>query len=149
MMAATKVGCRPVSWEVNVPGEISTELGLLVWSVILCIAQMLIAVMATQLQVGLPVLVSNRDSMPNITGLAGRATRAHRNMLENLALFASLVLVAQVTGHANPMTALGAQLFFWGRLAYAVIYLVGLPWIRTGAWVVSMVGLVLIILQLV
>lgn len=148
-MAATKVECRPVSWEVNVPAEISTELGLLVWSVILCIAQMLIAVIATQLQVGLPALVGNRDNMPDITGLAGRATRAHRNMLENLALFASLVLVAQVTGHANAMTALGAQIFFWARLAYAIVYLIGVPWIRTGAWTVSMVGLVLIILQLV
>jgi len=44
---------------------------------------------------------------------------------------------------------LGAQLFFWGRLAYAIVYLIGIPWIRTGTWVVSMVGLVLILLQLV
>lgn len=131
------------------PAEMSTDLTLLVWSVILCIAQMLIAVIGTQLQVGLPTLAGNRDNMPNIGGLAGRATRAHRNMLENIALFAALVLVAQVSGHANAMTALGAQIFFWARLAYAIVYLIGLPWIRTATWAVSMVGLVLIILQLV
>ncbi|MBK8158127.1 MAG: MAPEG family protein [Rhodospirillaceae bacterium] len=125
-----------------------TELGLLVWTVILCVVQMLIAAIATQLQVGLPALAGNRENMPVLTGLAGRATRAHRNMLENLALFAALVLVAHTTGHLNPMTALGAQLFFWGRLAYAIVYLVGIPWIRTGTWAVSMVGLVLLLLQL-
>ena len=129
------------------PGEMSTELTLLVWSVILCIVQMLVAVMATQMQVGLPTLAGNRDEMPALTGFAGRATRAHRNMLENLPLFAALTLIAQVSMLGNEMTALGAQLFFWGRLAYAVVYLIGLPWVRTGTWAVSMAGLVLILIQ--
>ena len=70
-------------------------------------------------------------------------------MLESLVLFAVLVLVAQVAGRANEMTALGAQIFFWARLAYAVVYLVGIPWVRTGVWAVSVVGLILIFLQLV
>ena len=39
-------------------------------------------------------------------------------------------------------------LFFWGRLAYAVIYLAGIPWARTGVWAASVGGLVLIFLQL-
>jgi len=47
------------------------------------------------------------------------------------------------------MTALGAQLFFWGRLGYAAVYVIGLPWIRTAVWAVSIVGLLLIFLQLV
>ena len=131
------------------PVELSTDLSLLVWSVVLCIAQMLVAVLAALLQVGLPALVGNHDNMPVLTGLAGRAHRAHRNMLESLALFAALVLVAQVTGNANAMTALGAQLFFWARLVYAAVYLAGIPWVRTGVWAVSMAGLVLIVLQLV
>ncbi|WP_374312664.1 MAPEG family protein [Dongia sp.] len=130
------------------PGEMSTELTLLIWSVVLCIAQMLIAVMATQMQVGLPTLAGNRDDMPPLTGLAGRATRAHRNMLENLPLFAALALVTQIGMLGNDMTALGAQLFFWGRAAYAVVYLIGLPWVRTGSWAISMAGLVLILTQL-
>ena len=45
------------------------------------------------------------------------------------------------------MTALGAQLFFWARLAYAAIYLAGIPWLRTGAWTISVIGLILIFLQ--
>jgi uncharacterized MAPEG superfamily protein len=130
------------------PSEMSTELTLLIWSVVLCIAQMLIAVMATQMQVGLPTLAGNRDDMPALTGLAGRATRAHRNMLENLPLFAALALIVQIGMLGNDMTVLGAQLFFWGRAAYAVVYLIGLPWVRTGSWAVSMAGLVLILTQL-
>lgn len=130
------------------PGGMSTELTLLVWTVILCIAQMLVAAISTQMQVGLPTLAGNRDNMPNPTGLAGRATRAHQNMLENLPLFAALVLVAKVSAVGNDMTALGAQLFFWSRLAYAVVYLIGIPWVRTAIWTVSMAGLVLILLQL-
>ncbi len=59
------------------------------------------------------------------------------------------MLAAQAAGLANETTALGALLFFWGRVAYAVVYLAGIPWLRTGVWAVSMVGLVLIFLQLV
>ena len=131
------------------PLELTAELHLLVWSVALCVVQMLVAVTGAQLQVGLPRLVGNREALPEATGWAGRAARAHRNMLENLVLFAALVLAAQVAGLANETTALGALLFFWGRVAYAIVYLIGIPWVRTGAWAVSMVGLVLIFLQLV
>jgi uncharacterized MAPEG superfamily protein len=66
--------------------------------------------------VGLPAFLENREAMPTIEGWAGRANRAHRNMLENLVLFAILVLVAQVTGSANATTAFGSELFFAARL---------------------------------
>lgn len=125
------------------------ELSLLVWAVALAFAQMLVAVSGATLQVGLPSLAGNRDNLPALTGWAGRARRAHRNMLENIVLFAALVLVAHAAGISNAMTLLGAQLFFWGRLAHAVIYVAGIPWLRTAAWAVSAVGLVLIFLQLV
>lgn len=131
------------------PLELSIELHLLVWSVALCVAQMVAAVAGATLQVGLSQLAGNREPLPELTGWAGRATRAHRNMLESLVLFAALVLVAQAAGVSNPMTVLGAQLFFWARLAHAVVYLVGIPWLRTGVWAVSIAGLVLIFLQLV
>ena len=124
------------------------ELVLLVWAVALTIVQMLIAVSGATLQVGLPVLASNRDKMPPLTGWVWRAQRAHFNMLENLVLFAALVLAAVVASKTNQTTLLGAQLFFWARLAYAVVYLVGIPWVRTGVWAVSVVGLILIFLQL-
>jgi len=127
----------------------TTELMLLVWSIALTIIQMLIAVAGHTQQVGLPALAGNREGIAAPTGWGGRARRAHWNMIENLPLFAGLVLVAQAVGISNDTTVLGAQLFFWARLAYAVIYTAGIPWLRTAAWAVSIVGLVLIFLQLV
>ena len=47
------------------------------------------------------------------------------------------------------MTALGAQIFFWARLAYLLIYIGGIPWARTVLYVISVIGMVLIIAQLV
>jgi uncharacterized MAPEG superfamily protein len=129
--------------------QASVELNLLVWSVALCVLQMLIAVITAQGQVGLPPLIGNREGFPELKGIAGRASRAHQNMMANLVLFASLVLVVAVSGKSSPMTALGAQLFFWGRLVYAVIYLIGVPWARTIAWAISIVGLVMIFLQVI
>jgi uncharacterized MAPEG superfamily protein len=125
------------------------ELAYLVWSAALTFVLVLVAVSGATLQVGLPVLAENREGLPEFTGWAGRAQRAHRNMLENLILFAILVLVAHAVGVRNSMTLLGAQLFFWGRVAHAVIYVAGIPWARTGAWAVSVIGLLLIFLQLV
>lgn len=127
----------------------SPDLKLLVWSTALTLIQAVIAVLGAMLQVGLPALAGNRANLPAIEGWAGRARRAHLNMLENLVLFAVLVLVAQIAGKANATTALGAQLFFWARLVYAPVYLIGIPYLRTGAWAVSVVGLLQIFLQLV
>jgi uncharacterized MAPEG superfamily protein len=129
------------------PAQASVELNLLVWSVALSVLQMLISVVAAQGQVGLPPLIGNREGFPELKGIAGRALRAHQNMLANLVLFIALVLVVALTGKSNAMTVLGAQLFFWGRLAYAVIYLIGIPWARTIAWAISIVGIVSIFIQ--
>jgi uncharacterized MAPEG superfamily protein len=125
------------------------ELQLLTWSVLLAFVQMLVAVQGAMGQVGLMTLLANREGMAEIKGWGGRAARAHRNMLESLVLFAVLVLIVAVAGKSNNMTLLGAQLFFWGRVAYAAIYVAGLPYLRTAAWAVSVIGLVLIFLQLV
>jgi uncharacterized MAPEG superfamily protein len=47
------------------------------------------------------------------------------------------------------MTALGAALFFWARIVQAVVHIAGVPWVRTLAFAVSWVGLLLIFLQIV
>ena len=124
------------------------ELSLLVWAVVLTFVQMLVAVTGAFLQVGLPALAGNREGLAPFTGWAGRAQRAHRNMLESLVLFAALVLVAVVAQKTNSTTLAGAQVFFWARVAYAVIYLVGIPWLRTAAWFVSVIGMIMIAWQL-
>ena len=127
----------------------TTELTYLVWAVALTIVQVLVASSGAMTQIALPVLAGNREAAVEGRGWVGRAQRAHRNMLESLVLFAALVLVAHVAGKDNAMTALGAAIFFYGRLAYAVIYWIGIAWVRTLVWCVAVAGLVLILLQLI
>ena len=123
------------------------DLHLLLWVIVLTVVQVVVATSGASLQVGLPRFAGNREGLPEITGWAGRAQRAHRNMLENLPIFVALVLVAQVAGRTNATTLLGAELFVWARLAYAIIYIIGIPWLRTAAWLVSVIGMVMIFLQ--
>lgn len=123
------------------------ELTLLTCAVVLTLVQAVISVLGAVMQVGLPTLAGNREGTPEIKGWGGRAARAHRNMLENLVLFAALVLVAVAAGKTNSMTLLGAEIFVWARLVYAVVYVVGLLWIRTAVWGVSVAGLAIIFLQ--
>jgi uncharacterized MAPEG superfamily protein len=125
------------------------EMIWLVWAVALAFVQVLVAVTGVFTQVGLMKLVGNRDDMPKLTGWVGRAERAHLNMVGNLVLFAALETAVAAMGRSTETTMLGAQLFVWCRVAYAVIYLAGLPWLRTLSWVGSVIGLVMIFLQLV
>jgi uncharacterized MAPEG superfamily protein len=70
------------------------------------------------------------------------------NLVENLVPFSALVLTAHVSGAANATTALGSQIFFWGRVGHAISYHAGIPWVRTLAFVVSLVGEVMILVQI-
>jgi uncharacterized MAPEG superfamily protein len=127
----------------------SLELTLLIWSTALAFVQMLIAALAAALEVGVPRLVGNRENLPPMTGWAGRAQRAYRNMLEFLLMFAILVLALEIANRDDELTGLGAQLFFWARCAYAIVYIVGIPWVRTAVWAVSIAGLLLIFTRLI
>ena len=124
------------------------ELTLLAWSVVLAIVHMLATVQALVMHKGLMTAFGNRDNLPELPGWGGRAGRANSNMAHNLVLFAAVVLAVVAAGRTNDMTLLGAQLFFWGRVAYAVCYLGGIPYLRTLSWLVSIIGIVLILLRL-
>ena len=126
----------------------SPDLKYLLFSVVLCFVQMLVSAIGANQQVGLPTLAGNREGVPEFKGWTGRAKRSHANMIENLVLFAALVLIAAAAGKANAMTAMGAMIFFWARVAYAVIYVAGIAWLRTVAWFVSVIGMALIAIEL-
>jgi uncharacterized MAPEG superfamily protein len=87
----------------------------------------------------------NRDNLPEPSPLAGRADRAAKNTAENLVLFVALALVAQIAVPDSPRALLGAQIFFWCRVAYLPIYYAGIPYVRTAVWAVSVVGLGLMV----
>ncbi len=72
------------------------------------------------------------DPTPRPVPLWGkRADRAYLNAVETFAPFAALVIIAQLAGKANAMTAFWAMSFFWIRVAHAVVYLLAVPYVRT------------------
>ena len=122
----------------------TTDLTMLALSALLCVMLALPGVIALVLTKGLSFAVGNRDQSYELPDWGNRAKRAHQNMVENLPVFAALILAAHVSGASNDATAMGASLFFWGRVAHAVTYLVGVPWARTLAFGVSLAGLLMI-----
>lgn len=68
---------------------------------------------------------------------AYRLASAHRNAIENLVVFAPLALAVHMLGLGTSATATAAVLFFWSRLAHALIYTFGVPLLRTIAFVVG------------
>jgi uncharacterized MAPEG superfamily protein len=65
---------------------------------------------------------------------AVRLQKAHGNAVENLVVFATLVLIAEVAGVTGDGTAFAAQLYFWARAVHAIAYTLAWPWIRTLAF---------------
>ena len=90
---------------------------------------------------GLKIAFGNRDNVSQISPLAFRADQTAQNTLEGFILFAPLVITAHVAGLDNAQTALGAAFFFWARVAYVPVYLIGIAYLRTAIWLVSIVGL--------
>jgi uncharacterized MAPEG superfamily protein len=79
---------------------------------------------------------------------AVRLMRAHDNAVENLVVFAALVLVANAVGVSNGTVAGAAVVYFWARVVHAVAYTFGVPWLRTLAFTVGFVAQAAIALQI-
>ena len=62
---------------------------------------------------------------------AQRLMKAHANAVENLVVFAPLVLLAHAVGLSNSAIATAAVVYFWARVVHAVSYALGIPWVRT------------------
>jgi uncharacterized MAPEG superfamily protein len=128
---------------------VSVELRMLTFSVVLGIAQIIAASHAASLQRGYKWTASSRDEkVEPLRGVAGRLDRALRNFVESFPLFAAVVLVAHVTDTHDALTEWGARLYFWGRVAYVLLYAAGVPLIRSLVWNVATTGILLIVAAL-
>ena len=85
---------------------------------------------------------------PALAPWAERLRAAHANAVENLAVFAALILAAQVLNISTPLTALAGVLYLWSRVAHAVTYTFGVPWLRTLAFVGGFIAQMLVAWQL-
>jgi len=87
----------------------------------------------------------SRDDKPQ-SPWAQRLYFAHTNAVENLVVFAALVLILDSVGHSTQMTVIACAVYFWARLAHAVIYALGIPVLRTLAFTVGFLAQAVLVL---
>ncbi|MBC8021798.1 MAG: MAPEG family protein [Burkholderiales bacterium] len=83
---------------------------------------------------GIPATVGYPDNPKPQSPWAQRLMKAHANAIENLVVFATLVLVAQVVGITGSAVGTAAMVYFWARVVHAVSYAFAWPWVRTLAF---------------
>ena len=86
---------------------------------------------------GLMDAVGYPDSPKPQSPWAQRLMKAHANGVENLIVFAPLVLLAQVTGVTSTVVGTAAMVYFWARVVHAVAYTFAVPWVRTLSFAVG------------
>ena len=80
---------------------------------------------------GIPDTVGYPENPKLQSPWARRLMKAHSNAVENLVIFAALVLAAHAAGVSNSITATACAVYFWARLAHALVYTFGVPMLRT------------------
>jgi uncharacterized MAPEG superfamily protein len=124
------------------------ELTMLAYSTGLLILMVLIQAGAGVRAQGAIPLANSRDGLPPPTGFHARMLRVVSNHREGLTMFAPLALACVVAQHTNGTSAMGAQLFFYSRVAHAVLYIFGVPMVRPLAWLVGVIGTVMMLAAL-
>jgi len=128
----------------------SIEVQMLMWSVVLGVVQLVIATVLFSKDTGLAYNLSPRDMPPPpVSKLTGRFQRAFHNFKETFVFFVVAVLVVALMARQSPMSANGAQLYFWSRLLYVPAYAAGISGVRTILWALSMVGVAMVFLAAV
>ena len=77
---------------------------------------------------------------------AQRLQKAHDNAVENLVIFATLVLTLNVLHHSTESTVLACAVYFWARLVHAMVFMLGIPVVRTLAFAVGFAAQVALVL---
>ncbi len=125
---------------------VALELKLLMAAVVIGLVQLLWAAGAARAQQDLKWAAGPRDTPMPISGVAARLQRAFWNFVETFPFFAAAVLAVAAAGKlGSDLSIWGAWLYVGGRAAYAPLYAMGTPLVRTFVWFVSLVGLVMVI----
>lgn len=128
----------------------SADLKYLAFTAILTASLWIPYIVCQSMTNGLLTTPNYLDPAPRPVPLWGkRADRAYLNAVESFAPFAALVIVVHLAGKANAMTAFWAMAFFWLRLAHAVVYLLGIPYLRTLIFTLGYVAVVGIFWELI
>lgn len=71
---------------------------------------------------------------------ANRLIFAHDNAVENLVVFAPLVLILNAIDYSSKWTVLACAIYFWARLVHLIVYTMGVPVLRTLAFTVGFIA---------
>jgi uncharacterized MAPEG superfamily protein len=125
------------------------ELKMLGWAIVLGFVNVFAAAGMATYERGLMWNAGNRDGDPKpLSGPVARAGRASSNFLETFPFFAAAVLAVVLAKENSARTALGAEVYVWARAAYLPIYIVGIPYLRTLVYAVSIWGILQLLLVL-
>lgn len=128
----------------------TTDLRYLAYTAILTASLWIPYIVAQVMTNGFLAAPNYVDPTPRPVPLWGkRADRTYLNAVEVFAPFAAVVIIAHVSGKANAMTAFWAVCFFWLRLTHAVVYLLGVPYIRTFVFTLGYIAVAGIFWELV
>ena len=117
-----------------------TELMYLVWVTVLT-ALIWVPYMLDRIIVwGLLDVVGYPEHPKAQSPWAQRMMKAHGNAVENLVVFAALVLVANAAGVSNEATIMACAAYFWARVVHLLAHTFKVPWVRTLAFVVGFVA---------
>jgi uncharacterized MAPEG superfamily protein len=126
----------------------SVELTILILSVLLGVFQIFIAITAATLQRGLDWNAGDRsEPVAPLAGVAGRLDRALQNFKETFPLFAASVLAVVISGHDSEISRYGATAYLTARVIYIPLYALGIPYLRSLVWVLSIVGILMVTLS--
>lgn len=109
----------------------TTELYYLTWVATLTALSWLPYILNTVAVRGLSDAVGYPQSPAPLSHWAQRMKAAHYNSVENLVVFAALIITAHLAGVSDGGTATAAMIYFWARVAYLLVYTFGIPWLRT------------------
>lgn len=123
-----------------------TELICLAWAVVLGLVHIFAAANVKVRQYGVKWDIGARDEeVPPPLPIVGRLMRAQANFFETFPLFAAAVFLVIFAGRSNATTALGAQLYLFARIAYLPLYATGVPVVRSIAFMIALVGLLMVL----
>src|SRR5262245_39306110 len=130
--------------KVGMLSHMTVELALLAASVVLGILHIIVVSHLQSWQRGYRWTASSREQgVAPLTGLAARTERALLNYLETFPFFVAAILVVTVTNSHCLLTVYGAHFYFWGRIAYAILYMADLPLARSLVWNVPTIGILM------
>ncbi|MGI9203221.1 MAG: MAPEG family protein [Woeseiaceae bacterium] len=125
----------------------TSELMSLTWVAALSAVMWVPYILNTIAVRGLVNAVGYAEDPTPLAGWAQRMKSAHYNSVENLVVFATLVLVANAAGISNGTTVLACEIYFWARLVHLLSYTFAVPWVRTLSFAAGWVCQVAILLQ--